>query len=62
MVLEEFGASLLKAERRKTMWSIWNAPSDLDYYGQSGFSGDDPEEEQEVELEPRTTKNLENKN
>jgi len=34
------------------MWSIWNAPSDLDYYGQSGFSGDDPEEEQETELEP----------
>jgi len=34
------------------MWSIWNAPSDLDYYGQSGFSGEEPEEEQEVELEP----------
>jgi hypothetical protein len=25
------------------MWSMWNAPSDLDYYGQSGFSGDEPE-------------------
>ena len=25
---------------------MWNAPSDLDYYGQSGFSGDEPEEEQ----------------
>ena len=34
------------------MWSMWNAPSDLDYYGQSGF-GDEPEEEQqEPELEP----------
>jgi hypothetical protein len=41
-----------KPERRKTMWSIWNAPSDLDYYGQSGFSGDEPDEEQETELEP----------
>ena len=35
------------------MWSMWNAPSDLDYYGQSGFSGDEPEQEQEEEeLEP----------
>jgi hypothetical protein len=34
------------------MWSIWNAPSDLDYYGQSGFGEDEPEEEQEEELEP----------
>jgi len=34
------------------MWSMWNAPSDLDYYGQSGFGGDEPEEEQEEELEP----------
>ena len=34
------------------MWSIWNAPSDLDYYGQSGFSGDEPDEEQETEPEP----------
>jgi hypothetical protein len=34
------------------MWSIWNAPSDLDYYGQSGFGVDEPEEEQEPELEP----------
>ena len=25
---------------------------DLDYYGQSGFSGDEPDEEQEPELEP----------
>jgi hypothetical protein len=33
------------------MWSMWNAPSDLDYYGQSGFGGDEPEEEQEEELE-----------
>jgi hypothetical protein len=31
------------------MWSIWNAPSDLDYYGQSGFGDDEPDEE---ELEP----------
>ena len=36
------------------MWSMWNAPSDLDYYGQSGFSGDEPEEEQELELGLRT--------
>jgi hypothetical protein len=34
------------------MWSMWNAPSDLDYYGQSGFSGDELEEEQETEPEP----------
>ena len=34
------------------MWSIWNAPSDLDYYGQSGFSGEEPEQEQEVDQEP----------
>jgi len=34
------------------MWSMWNAPSDLDYYGQSGFSEDEPDEEQETELEP----------
>ena len=33
------------------MWSMWNAPSDLDYYGQSGFSGDEMEEEQEIEPE-----------
>ena len=33
------------------MWSMWNAPSDLDYYSQSGFGGDEPEEEQEEELE-----------
>jgi hypothetical protein len=39
-------------ERKKTIWSIWNAPSDLDYYGQSGFTGDEPEQEQEEELEP----------
>src|ERR1035438_881177 len=31
---------------------LWNAPSDLDYYGQSGFGGDEPEEQQEEELEP----------
>jgi hypothetical protein len=56
---------------------MWNAPSDLDYYGQSGFSGDEPEEEQEPELEleppegnesqeiepdPPKTENLENNN
>jgi len=34
------------------MWSMWNAPSDLDYYSQSGFSGDEPDEEQDAELEP----------
>ncbi len=28
------------------MWSMWNAPSDLDYYGQSGFGDDEPEEEE----------------
>jgi hypothetical protein len=39
-------------ERNKKMWSMWNAPSDLDYYGQSGFGGDEPEDEQEPELEP----------
>jgi hypothetical protein len=33
------------------MWSMWNAPSDLDYYGQSGFSGDEPDQE-ELESEP----------
>jgi len=48
----EFGRKALERERRKTMWSMWNAPSDLEYYGQSGFSGDEPEEEQEPELEP----------
>jgi hypothetical protein len=31
---------------------MWNAPSDRDYYGQSGFSGDEPDEEQDAELEP----------
>jgi len=35
------------------MWSMWNAPSDLDYYGQSGFSDEEPEEEQDMEPEPR---------
>ena len=34
------------------MWSMWNAPSDLDYYEQSGFGGDEPEDEQEPEQEP----------
>ena len=34
------------------MWSMWNAPSDLDYYAQPGFSGNETEEEQEVEPEP----------
>ena len=34
------------------MWSIWNAPSDLDYYGQSGFAGEEPEKEEEMEPEP----------
>jgi len=29
------------------MWSMWNAPSDLDYYEQDGFSGEPPEEEEE---------------
>ena len=28
------------------MWSMWNAPSDLDYYGQGGFGDDEPEEEE----------------
>ena len=35
-----------------TMWSIWNAPSDLDYYSQSGFSEEEPEQEEETEPEP----------
>jgi hypothetical protein len=39
------------------MWSIWNAPSDLDYYGQSGFSGDEPDEE-EIENEPEPPEDL----
>ena len=37
------------------MWSMWNAPSDLDYYGQDGFHDDEPDEEEEeveIELEP----------
>jgi hypothetical protein len=34
------------------MWSIWNAPSDLDYYGQSGFGDDEPDEEPELEEPP----------
>ncbi len=29
------------------MWSMWNAPSDLDYYGQP----DEPEPEEELETE-----------
>jgi hypothetical protein len=46
-------ARSLSRKGTQAMWSIWNAPSDLDYYGQSGFSGDEPEEEeQEEELEP----------
>jgi len=32
------------------MCSMWNAPSDLDYYEQSGFGGDEPETEPEPEL------------
>jgi len=36
------------------MWSMWNAPSDLDYYGQPGFSGGEPNEE--TEIEPETSK------
>ena len=42
------------------MWLIWNAPSGLDYYGQSGFSGDEPEEEQDLTRNPRKRNNLEN--
>ncbi len=34
------------------MCSMWNAPSDLDYYDQFRMSGDEPDEEEEVELEP----------
>ena len=34
------------------MWSMWNAPSDLDYYGQDGCHDEEPDEEQEEELEP----------
>jgi len=35
------------------MWTMWNAPSDLDYYEQSGFGGDEPEDEQEPAPESR---------
>jgi hypothetical protein len=52
IVLMRDGPRGSKPERNKAMWSMWNAPSDLDYYGQSGFSGEEPEEEQEEELEP----------
>jgi len=34
------------------MWSMWNAPSDLDYYGQSGFGDDEEEEDPERDPEP----------
>jgi hypothetical protein len=34
------------------MWSMWNAPSDLDYYGQNGFGDDDEEEGPERDPEP----------
>lgn len=33
------------------MWSMWNAPSDLDYYGQSGLDQEPTEEEEEMEPE-----------
>ena len=33
------------------MWSMWNAPSDRDYYGQHGFGGGEPEPEEELEEE-----------
>jgi len=52
MVVSVATAARLKARKEDTMWSMWNAPSDLDYYGQSGFGEDEPEEEQEEELEP----------
>lgn len=42
----------LQNEGKHEYVAMWNAPSDLDYYGQSGFGGDEPEEEQEPELEP----------
>jgi hypothetical protein len=31
---------------------MWNAPSDLNYNGQFGFSGDEPEEKHEIDPEP----------
>ena len=34
------------------MWSMWNAPSDLDYRGQSGFGDDEEEEDPERDPEP----------
>lgn len=34
------------------MWSMWNAPSDLDYYGQSGLDQEPPDEDPDVEPEP----------
>jgi hypothetical protein len=44
---------LLTHRKENAMWSMWNAPSDLDYYGQCGGSGDEPEDDQqEEELEP----------
>jgi hypothetical protein len=38
--------------KETTMWSMWNAPSDLDYYGQSGFGDDEEEEDPERDPEP----------
>jgi hypothetical protein len=33
------------------MWSIWNAPSDRDYYAQDGPKEDEPEPDEELKQE-----------
>src|SRR5687768_1233398 len=38
-------------ERWPEMWSMWNAPSDRDYYGQFGDPSDGEEEEDQAWVE-----------
>jgi len=33
------------------MWTMWDAPSDRDYYGQDPCIGEEPDEETETEPE-----------
>ena len=33
------------------MWTMWDAPSDRDYYGESGLYGGEPEPEEEPNQE-----------
>ena len=33
------------------MWTMWDAPSDRDYYGEGEFIGEEPDEENECEPE-----------